>query len=503
MEALRFPWGSEDERARREIAPSAFRPRRTGSRSGNLRSHASRPAMRRTDARARSSAAAGASVARSSAASAAGGTVRAVGHASRDVARDRVPGRVVQGPQRERHEPDYLLLLAAVALSAMGILMVYSSSGVAAARGGSIFDAVTTQLTWAIVGGVALVVVMRADYRYWRLFSVLGFAIAVGLLVLLLLPAIPPLIEPELKNGATRWLRIGGLPQFQPAEFAKLALVVYLAHWLATRGSQVGSFRRGLLPFLVIVGLVAGLVIMEPDLGTTGVLVLTGFTMFFVAGGSIWQLLLLVPVVTAGLAAMLLMRPYQLARLTTFLDPFGVASGDGYQTVHGLMALGLGGIFGQGLGQSRQPSGLALPAAENDFIFAVVGQEFGLLGGLVVITLFLLLAWRGIRIAMRAPDTFGGLLAMGVTAWLAFQAFINIGVVVNLLPLTGMPLPFVSDGGSSLVVSLTAVGILLSISRESVPRGASTNEDPHRSRGHRWPHLPRPGRRLPADGQAI
>jgi cell division protein FtsW len=392
--------------------------------------------------------------------------------------------------------------LAAVALSAVGILMVYSTNGVAAARGGSIFDAVATQLTWAIAGGVVLVLAMRADYRYWRLFSVLGFGVAVGLLVLVLMPSIPPLIEPEFKNGATRWLRIGGLPPFQPAEFAKLALVVYMAHWLTTRGSEVASFRRGLLPFLVITGLVAALVLLEPDLGTTGVLVLTAFTMFFVAGGSLWQLGLMVPLGLAGIATMVALRPYQMARLTTFLDPFEVASGEGYQTVHGLMALGLGGLFGQGLGQSRQPSGLPLPAAQNDFIFAVVGQEFGLFGGLVVIGLFLLLAWRGVRIAMRAPDTFGGLLALGITAWLGLQAFINIGVVVNLLPLTGMPLPFLSDGGSSLVVSLAAVGILLSISRESVPRGGSTHEDPHRSRGHRRPHLPRPGRHHPAGDQA-
>jgi cell division protein FtsW len=391
-----------------------------------------------------------------------------------------------------------MLLLAAVALAAFGILMVYSTNGVAAARGGSVFDAVTTQLTWAIVGALALVLAMRLDYRYWRLVSRLGFAVAVGLLLLLLLPPIPPFIEPELKNGATRWLRLGGLPPFQPAEFAKLALVVYLAHWLTTKGQEVGSFRRGLLPFLVIMGLVAGLVLLQPDLGTAGILVLTGFTMLFVAGGSIWQLALLLPLGLAAVGGMLLLRPYQLARVTTFLDPFEVASSEGYQTVHGLMALGLGGVLGQGLGQSRQPSGLALPAAENDFIFAVVGQEFGLVGGLAVIGLFLLLAWRGVRVAMRAPDTFGGLLAMGITAWLGFQAFINIGVVVNLLPLTGMPLPFVSDGGSSLVVSLTAVGILLSISRESVPRGASTHEDPHRGRGHRRPHLPRPGRRVPA-----
>ena len=502
-EALRFPWGNDDERARREVAPSAFKPRRTLSRSSSRRSHASRPAQRRLEQPSR---AAGFAILStpgvSAAAASARVSARGAGHASREVARDRVPGRVVQGPQRERHEPDYWLLLAAVALSAMGILMVYSSNGVAAARGGSIFDAVTTQLTWAVVGGVALVAAMRADYRYWRRFSVLGIAVAVGLLLLLLLPAIPPLIEPEFKNGATRWLRIGGLPAFQPAEFAKLALVIYLAHWLTTRGSEVASFRRGLLPFLIVIGLISGLVLLEPDMGTTGVLVLAAFTMFFVAGGSIWQLLLMVPVGVAAVAGMLILRPYQMARVTTFLDPFEVASSDGYQTVHGLMALGLGGLFGQGLGQSRQPSGLALPAAQNDFIFAVVGQEFGLVGGLAVIGLFLLLTWRGIHIAMRAPDTFGGLLAMGITAWLAFQAFINIGVVVNLLPLTGMPLPFLSDGGSSLVVSLTAVGMLLSISRESVPRGASAHEDPHRSRRHRRPHLPRLGRRHTAGGQA-
>jgi cell division protein FtsW len=408
---------------------------------------------------------------------------------------------VVQGPQRERHEPDYLVLLAAVGLSAMGILMVYSSQGVEMAREGSVLAAVTTQLTWAIVGAVALVVASRIDYRHWRVFSVLGLAISIGLLALVLLPPIPPLIQPIEANGATRWLRIGSLPAFHPAEFAKLAMVVYLAHWLARRGSEVGSFRRGLLPFVAVVGLLAFLVVMEPDLGTTGVIVLTGFTMFFVAGGSVWQLLLLMPVGIAGVAAMLIRNPYQMERWTTFLDPWSVASSDGFQTVHGLYALALGGVFGQGLGQSRQPSGLALPAAENDFIFAVVGQEFGLLGGLLVIGLFLLLMWRGIRIALHAPDTFGGLLAMGITAWLAFQAFINIGVVVNLLPLTGMPLPFLSDGGTSLVVALVAVGILLSISRESVTRGASAHEDPDRSRGHRRPHLPRAGRR-PRAGSA-
>jgi cell division protein FtsW len=246
------------------------------------------------------------------------------------------------------------------------------------------------------------------------------------------------------------------------------------------------------------VGLVAGLVVVEPDLGTTGVLVLTAYTMMFVAGASIWQLLLLLALGIAGVAGLLLLQPYQMARVEIFMDPFAYAASGGFQTVQGLYALALGGVSGQGLGVSQQPTGLHLPAAENDFIFAVLGQEFGLVGGAVVIGLFVLLAWRGILIAMRAPDTFGGLLALGITSWLVFQAFINIAVVVNLIPLTGMPLPFLSDGGTSLVVVLAAVGILLSISRESVTRGVSAHEDPHRGRGHGRPHLPRLGRRDPS-----
>jgi cell division protein FtsW len=389
-------------------------------------------------------------------------------------------------------------MATAVALSAIGILMVYSASGVEQAQDGRVFDAVTTQLGWGLLGGLVLLLVMRLDYRYWRSFSVLGLGLAIALLLLVLGPRIPPLLEPQTINGATRWLRIGVLPTFQPTELAKLAVVIFMAHWLTSRAKEVGSFRRGMLPFTLMVGVIAVLVMLEPDLGTTGVLVLTAFTMFYVAGGAIWQLFMLVPIGLAGVAGMVMLRPYQLDRIETFLDPFADAAGAGFQTVQGLYALALGGLLGQGLGESRQPGGLRLPAAENDFIFAVVGQEFGFIGGALVIGLFLLLAWRGMRIAMRAPDTFGALLALGITAWLTFQAFINIGVVVNLLPLTGMPLPFLSDGGTSLVVVLAAVGILLSISRESVTRGVSAHEDPHRSRGHGRPHLPRVGRRDPA-----
>jgi cell division protein FtsW len=509
-DSLRLPWDGDPDAGRREVAPSVFRPRTGRANAARLRSHASRPAPRPPESRSRAASVSRATtisratttsraVSATVAATTSQGTARASGHASREVARDRVPGRVVQGPQRERHEPDYLLLVATAALTAMGILMVYSSQGVTTAKAdgdwsGSVFTAVATQLSWAIVGVVVLLVAMRIDYRYWRAFSVLGIAIAVAFLVLVFVD-LPPLIEAIDVRGARRWLQIGSLPAFHPAEFAKLALVVYLAHWLTRRGSEVSTFRRGLLPFLGIVGLVAGLVLLEPDLGTAGVIVLTAFAMFFVAGASLQQWLLLIPVglAVAAVGVKVVLKPYQLERLTIFLDPWSAPLEDGFQSVQGLYALALGGVFGQGLGQTRQPSGLTLPAAQNDFIFAVVGQEFGLVGGLLVIALFLLLAWRGIRIAMHAPDTFGGLLALGITAWLTFQALINIGVVILLVPLTGMPLPFLSDGGTSLVVVLAAVGILLSISRESVPRGSTAHEDPDRSRGHRRPHLPRPG----------
>jgi cell division protein FtsW len=495
MEALRFPW---DDEGRREVAPSAFRPRKAARRGP--RDQAVRPPDRRDTNRARRpspsvSAAVTAGLARP--------TVRPSGHATREGARDRVSGRIVQGPQRERHEPDYMLLAIALALAAMGILMVFSSSGVeSAVKQGNVFAAVTTQLGWGLLGGLVLLVMMRVDYRYWRSFSVLGLALAVVLLLLVLSKGYLPMVTPLEINGATRWLQIGGLPAFQPTEVAKFALVIFAAHWLATRGTEVRSFRRGLLPFSIIVGFIAVLVVLEPDLGTTGVLVLSAYSMYFVAGGRVWQMLLLVPVGLAGVAGAVLLKPYMFERIEIFMDPFKYENDAGFQTVRGLQSLALGGVTGRGLGESQAPGGLWFPAAENDLIFAVIGQELGLIGGLAVIGLFLLLAWRGMRIAMHAPDTFGALLALGITAWLTFQAFINISVVVLLIPMTGMPLPFLSDGGTALVVALAAVGILLSISRETVTRGDSAHEDPHRGRGHGRPHLPRVGRRDPAAGPA-
>lgn len=416
----------------------------------------------------------------------------------------RPPGatRVVRGPQRERHEADHLVLISVVALTAIGLLMIYSSGGVATAlqTGGDPFGAVATQLGWSLAGLLCMVVMMRLDYRYLRLASVPLYLGTLLLLLLVLLPAMGP-IEPVTKYGSARWLQIGPLPTIHPAEFAKLAMVIYLAHWLAKQGNQVRSLIHGLLPFLLIAGLCIALVALEPDLGTTGVLVLTALTLLFVAGARLWHLLLLLPIGVLGVVTYVSLHAYQLRRWTTFLDPWADPLDSGFQTVQGLLSLGLGGILGTGLGQSAQPGALTLPNAHNDFIFALIGQELGLMGGLLVIALFLFLAYRGVRIALGAPDTFGALLATGITAWLTFQGLVNIGVVLNLLPITGITLPFVSDGGSSLVVSFTAVGILLSISRETLARGTWNDADPDRGRGYGRPHLPRPGRpTLPVRG---
>ena len=400
-----------------------------------------------------------------------------------------------RGPQRERHEPDYLLIVSVVALAAIGLLMVYSSSGVAGLlSAGDSLAVVGPQAFWAVLGTVVMFVFMRLDYRYLRFVSVAGYLTALVLLVLVILPQIGP-IRPIEENGSMRWLEIGSLPRMHPAEFAKLALLIYLSHWLARKGKTAGSLMDGLVPFLLLTGPVLGLVLVEPDLGTMGVLTLMSFTVFFVAGGSILQLAALAPAAVGALAFAVTLSDYQMERVKAFLDPFADPQGIGFHTVQGLLALGSGGLFGIGLGESRQPGQLHLPNAQNDFVFAVVGQEIGFIGSIALIGLYVLFAYRGIRIALSAPDTFGALLATGITAWLTLQAFINIGVVVVLLPITGITLPFVSAGGSSLLVSFAAVGILLSISRETLPSGAWNDADSDRGRWHRRPRLSRPGRR--------
>jgi len=413
------------------------------------------------------------------------------------VANQRPPAAapVLRGPQRERHEPDWVLLLAVVALAALGILMVYSSTGALGLLDQNQFETVGPQALWGVLGVVAMLAVMRIDYRYLRLISVGLLIVAPGLLVVVALGGIGPLRAINT-NNSLRWLQIGQLPAMHPGELAKLAIVVYLAHWLAKRGSKTTSFAEGLVPFLLILGVVVALVYLEPDLGTSAVIALTGLTMFFVAGGRLAHFALLAPAGIAAVVVGVMSKGYQMDRVQAFLNPWAYSNDIGHQTVQGLLALGMGGATGIGLGQSVQPStAISLPQSQNDFVFALLGQELGFIGAIIVIGLYLLVAYRGIRIALGAPDTFGALLAVGITAWLVIQAFINIGVVVVLVPITGITLPFISAGGSSLLVSFAAIGILLSISRETLPRGTWNDADSDRGRRHRRPRLPGVGRR--------
>jgi cell division protein FtsW len=392
--------------------------------------------------------------------------------AEKDAVSRRTPARQQSTAlNRERHQADWAILVIVVALTAIGILMVYSSSAMKAYLAtDDTLAVVGPQIMWAGLGIVAMVAMMRVDYRYLRFISVPAFAFAVGMLVLVLVLPLSGAIRAISVGGSARWLQLGPLPAVHPAELAKLALIIYLAHWFAKRGLRIKSFWAGTIPFLIIVAPVVGLVFKEPDLGTTMVIGTTAVTMFFLAGG---RMIHLVAIGAAAFAAVVAvgLRAYQLARIRTWLDPWSDPLGAGFHTIQGLLALGLGGIIGAGLGESRLAGGLFLPNASNDYIFAIIGEEFGLIGAGVVIVLFVGLAYSAIRVSLAAPDTFGSLMAAGITAWLCIQAFINIGVVVALIPVTGITLPFISAGGSSLTISLAAVGVLLSISRETVERG--------------------------------
>jgi cell division protein FtsW len=407
-----------------------------------------------------------------------------------DVRSARPPAKQRTGAlKRERHQADYTILVTVIALVAIGILMVYSSSAMKAyLEDDDTLGIVGPQIGWAALGVAAMATMMRIDYRYLRMISVPVYIFAVALLILVFVPSLNIVV-----GGSARWLKIGPLPAIHPAEIAKLAMVIYLAHWFAKRGTKVSGFWSGTVPFLIITVPILALVFREPDLGTTMVLGLTAITMFYLAGANLAHLAAMaVFAVLAIIAAGL--RGYQIERIQAWLNPWADPMGKGFHTIQGLLALGLGGLFGAGLGESRLAGGLFLPNASNDYIFAIIGEEFGLIGASMVIGLFVILAYSGIRVALAAPDTFGALLAAGITAWLCIQAFINIGVVVALIPVTGITLPFISAGGSSLTISLAAVGILLSISRETVERGTWNDAPADRGRRHGRAHLPGPRR---------
>ena len=364
--------------------------------------------------------------------------------------------------------PDRWLLGLAGALVAAGVLAVYSASfaiGLAEFGDGTHF--VVRQVVWAIAGLIAMGVCMQIDYRRWRRISPLLLLVSFVMLALVLIPG-----AGINSYGATRWLQLGPMPALQPSEFAKLACVIYFAAWLGSSPSRSRSLTNGFIPFGIIVSILLGLIMLQPDLGTALIIALTSATMLFLSGA---DLALFTLGVSGGLAVGALLissEGYRLSRWHAFVDPWADPTGQGFQIIQLLIALGTGGITGVGFGASRQKFHY-VPGAHTDGIIAIIGEELGFIAVTVVIFLFCGLVYRGFRIAYRAPDTFGRLLALGIVCWIGFQALLNIGGITRSVPLAGVPLPLISYGGSSLLAVMAALGILANISTRAQAESVS------------------------------
>ncbi|MBI2303663.1 MAG: putative lipid II flippase FtsW [Chloroflexi bacterium] len=359
----------------------------------------------------------------------------------------------------ESHSPDYMLLAIVGALVTVGLQGVYSASfGLGLQEYGDANYFLVRQGMWTAIGLVLLFVLMRIDYHRWKALSPWMMLATLGALLVVLVPGLG-----VTTYGATRWLNLPFL-SVQPSEVAKLTLIIYVSAWLAGRGERLKAVAGGILPFVLILSLVGGLVMLQPDTGTTVVMVLTTATLFFLAGANLLHLTAL-GLAGAGAGSLLIsLAPYRLIRMESFLHPELDPQGKGFHIIQLLIAMGSGGIMGRGIGESRQKF-FYVPGSHTDGIFAILGEEVGFIGSMLVLALFVALAYRSFKVVLEAPDDFGALLAAGVVCWIGYQTLINIGGITRSLPLTGIPLPFLSYGGSALAASLGAVGILLSVSR--------------------------------------
>lgn len=367
-----------------------------------------------------------------------------------------------------RGTPDFLLLFLTLALAAFGLLMVFSASSMSATyywEGDSLYYT-KKQALGIILGLIGMIITMNMHYsklKKWTLPFFFGVLVALFLV---------PFIGKDV-NGAKSWFKVGPL-QLQPAEFAKVGLVMYLAALISKKQDKFSAFKKGLLPALIAVGLTAGLIMLQPDLGSTLVLTAGAMLVIVVGGANLKHIGLLAAAATVvsslALAIIFIADPdfagsYRVARFTSFLDPWADERGTGFHIVQSLYAFGHGGFTGAGFGQSIQKLHF-LPAPHNDFIFAIIGEELGFIGGALFLLLYLLFIWRGIIVALRCSDLFGSLVGIGIIGTVGIQALINLGGVTNTIPLTGVTLPLISYGGSSILVTLSSMGILLGISRD-------------------------------------
>ncbi len=363
----------------------------------------------------------------------------------------------------QNKKPDKTLLLTVLALTLFGLVMIASASVIySQTRFGDQYFFFKHQLFFGIIPGLAVLYFFsKFDYHRLKKMTVPFFLVSLVFLILVFVPGVGAEVY-----GANRWVQFGSI-SFQPSEMVKLAMILYLAAWLEGKSHRkIRDFFEGLLPFLAIIGLAGFLIIKQPDTGTLGIIVLTAIAIFFASGAKVSHILGLMLSGVGILLILIKSAPYRLNRFLVFLNPEIDTQGIGYQINQAILAIGSGGIFGMGLGLSRKKFNY-LPEPAGDSIFAIVGEELGLIGAVILILLFIALALRGYKIARNSMDNFGKLVAVGITSWIIFQAFINISAITGIIPLTGIPLPFISYGGSSIVFLLAGIGILLNISKQS------------------------------------
>jgi len=358
-----------------------------------------------------------------------------------------------------KREYDFWLLFTVLLLLALGTIMVFSASSYNALNYmGNKYHYLIRQLLWVSIGIVSMLIFSRLDYRRIALSSPVLLIISTVLLILVRIPGIGSKV-----NGAWRWFNLGPM-SFQPSEFTKIAMILFLSLSLSKNSHKLKRFFTGLLPYLIIVGITDALLYLEPHMSAIILITLVSIVILFCAGARIWHFILLgVPALIGGWF-LIISDEYRVQRILSFLDPFKYPQDSGYQIINSLYAIASGSVFGRGLGKSLQKY-LYLPEPHNDFIFSVLAEELGFIGALTVIVLFMLFIWRGLKISMNAPDMLGSLIAAGITSLVALEVIINIAVVTSTIPATGMPLPFFSYGGTSMVFLLTSIGILLNISR--------------------------------------
>ena len=365
---------------------------------------------------------------------------------------------------KKRGPMDFPLFVVILILAGFGLIMVFSASMVEDAQrvDKNIYYHLIKQGSWLIVGIGAMITMLIIPYQKLRSKGLITIGMIISLLLLIIV------LFMGSRKGSTRWIDIG--ISIQPSEFAKLMLIIYLSDTIARKGEKIKTFASGVFPVLLVSGLFAGLIILEPNLSTAMIIMATAFCMLIVGGSKVGHLISLVFLGLGGGGILSMSEGYRRQRVLGFLNPWKDPLGTGYQAIQSLYALGAGGFFGTGLGQSRQ-KWYYIPEAYNDFILAIVGEELGLIGVLFIISLFIILVWRGMKIALNAKDKFGSLLATGITSLIAVQSCINLLVVSSFMPVTGVTLPLISYGGSSFVLTMASLGVLLNISKNTSGNG--------------------------------